>query len=52
MNKVETAKPVEIPMLVGGAWRQGGQFRDIKDPYRGDVVARAPRGKMVRFSTA
>lgn len=52
MNKVETAKPVEIPMLVGGAWRQGGQFRDIKDPYRGDVVARAPESDAADFEAA
>ena len=31
-----------IPMLIGGEWRSGTTYRDIKDPYRGDVVARMP----------
>ena len=31
-----------VPMLVGGEWRAAERASDIIDPYRGDVVARAP----------
>lgn len=31
-----------IRMHIGGAWRDGEQFQDVRDPYRGDVVAHAP----------
>jgi acyl-CoA reductase-like NAD-dependent aldehyde dehydrogenase len=31
-----------IRMQIGGRWRDGEQFEDVRDPYRGDVVARAP----------
>jgi acyl-CoA reductase-like NAD-dependent aldehyde dehydrogenase len=31
-----------IPMQIGGRWRDGEEFEDVRDPYRGDVVARAP----------
>src|SRR5882757_9620569 len=33
---------VRLQMLIGGSWRAGATDTDIVDPYRGDVVARAP----------
>ncbi|HEX6144277.1 MAG TPA: aldehyde dehydrogenase family protein [Geminicoccaceae bacterium] len=35
-------RPIDIPMLIGGDWRTAGRTRDIIDPYRGDIVGRAP----------
>jgi acyl-CoA reductase-like NAD-dependent aldehyde dehydrogenase len=32
----------EVPMLIGGQWRKAATSHDVVDPYRGDVVARAP----------
>ena len=37
--------PVEIPMLIGGAWRHASDrnaYRERIDPYRGNVIARVP----------
>src|SRR5262245_6180961 len=34
---------VEIPMLVDGAWRPASETYEVRDPYRGTVVAHAPR---------
>ena len=33
---------IEIPMLIGGAWRQATSWQESRDPYRGTAVARAP----------
>ncbi len=35
-----------IKMLIGGAWRTGAAERDVIDPYRGEVVARAPESSL------
>jgi acyl-CoA reductase-like NAD-dependent aldehyde dehydrogenase len=35
-----------IPMLIGGEWRPAQETYDVRDPYRGDVVARAPRSSL------
>jgi len=29
-------------MHIGGAWRDADQYQDVRDPYRGTVVAQAP----------
>ena len=42
---VET-EPTEIPMLIGGEWRTASEAYEVRDPYRGTVVARAPRSSM------
>src|ERR671919_282277 len=34
--------PAIVPMLIGGEWREGRARSDVVDPYRGDLVARAP----------
>jgi acyl-CoA reductase-like NAD-dependent aldehyde dehydrogenase len=33
-------------MLIGGEWRPAREAYDVRDPYRGDVVARAPRSSL------
>jgi acyl-CoA reductase-like NAD-dependent aldehyde dehydrogenase len=35
--------PTVIPMLVGGQWISAAETAEVRDPYRGDVVALAPR---------
>ena len=36
------AAPAIVPMLIGGRWRKGRATSDVIDPYRGELVARAP----------
>ena len=36
----------EIPMLIGGEWRAAAESYDVRDPYRGTVVAHAPRSTL------
>lgn len=33
----------DLPMLIGGAWQPAKQTYEVRDPYRGDIVAKAPR---------
>src|SRR6185295_14242945 len=33
-------------MLIGGQWRDGDATYEVRDPYRGEVVARAPESSM------
>jgi len=35
-------EPERIRMRIGNAWRDAEKFQDIRDPYRGDVIAHAP----------
>lgn len=35
-----------IRMLIGGAWREGGNERDIVNPYSGKIVSRAPESSL------
>lgn len=42
MDGINSNAPVDIPMLIDGAWVHGGESFDSIDPYRGDVVSRAP----------
>lgn len=44
--------PTEIPMLIGGAWRAASDVYEIRDPYRGTVVARAPRSSLDDLNAA
>src|SRR5215203_1261606 len=36
------AQVARVPMLIGGDWRFGQSEYDVIDPYRGEIVARAP----------
>lgn len=40
------AGPTQIPMLIGGEWRSAAETYEVRDPYRGTVVAHAPRSSM------
>ncbi len=40
------AEPAEIPMLIGGEWRAASETYEVRDPYRGTVVERAPQSSM------
>ncbi|HUC62222.1 MAG TPA: aldehyde dehydrogenase family protein [Alphaproteobacteria bacterium] len=44
--------PVELKMLIDGVWRRGSALRDIVDPYRGAVVARAPESTLEDLDAA
>jgi acyl-CoA reductase-like NAD-dependent aldehyde dehydrogenase len=48
----KVSSPPDLAMLIGGTWRAGTQFREIRDPYRGDVVARAPESNAADFEAA
>jgi acyl-CoA reductase-like NAD-dependent aldehyde dehydrogenase len=38
--------PTEIAMLIGGNWRIAADTYEVHDPYRGNVVAHAPRSSL------
>ena len=44
--------PTEIPMLIGGAWRAAADSYEVRDPYRGTVVERAPRSSLTDLNDA
>jgi len=46
------AAPTMIPMLVGGESRAAAETYEVRDPYRGEVVARAPRSARVDLDAA
>jgi acyl-CoA reductase-like NAD-dependent aldehyde dehydrogenase len=35
-----------VKMLIGGQWREGEKTYEVRDPYRGEVVARAPESSL------
>lgn len=38
--------PRDIPQLIAGRWVPAGETTEVRDPYRGTVVARAPRSSL------
>src|SRR5215471_13886779 len=36
----------EVRMLINGAWREGASSYEVRDPYRGEVIARAPESSL------
>ena len=44
--------PTEIPMLIGGEWRAAAETYEVRDPYRGTVVAHAPRSSLTDLDDA
>ncbi len=42
----------EVPMLIGGQWRQAAETFDVADPYRGDVVVQAPESSLTDLNDA
>ncbi|MCC6193624.1 MAG: aldehyde dehydrogenase family protein [Burkholderiales bacterium] len=41
-NQQGAVKAQAIPARIGGQWRDGERFQDVRDPYRGEVVAHEP----------
>jgi acyl-CoA reductase-like NAD-dependent aldehyde dehydrogenase len=41
-----------VPMLIDGQWRYGAEEYDVVDPYRGALVARAPKSTLSDLSDA
>jgi acyl-CoA reductase-like NAD-dependent aldehyde dehydrogenase len=41
-SKESGAQAQRIRMQIGGQWRDAEQFQEVRDPYRGGVVAREP----------
>jgi acyl-CoA reductase-like NAD-dependent aldehyde dehydrogenase len=35
-----------VKMLIGGEWRAGEKTYEVRDPYRGEVIARAPESSL------
>lgn len=46
------AAPTAIPMLIGGEWRPASETYEVRDPYRSEVVAHAPRSTLVELDAA
>ncbi|HSW20288.1 MAG TPA: aldehyde dehydrogenase family protein, partial [Ramlibacter sp.] len=42
MTDHSSTEPQRIRMHIGGAWRDAEHYQEVRDPYRGDVVALAP----------
>jgi len=52
LQRQATATPTEIPMLVDGKWRAAAETYEVRDPYRGTVVAHAPRSSLADLDDA
>lgn len=48
----KAARPLTIPMLIGGAWWQPSRCDEVHDPYRGEVTALAPRSSLADLDDA
>lgn len=46
------AEPTVIPMLIGGRWVTPAETADVRDPYRGSVVSKAPRSSQADLDAA
>ena len=49
---LDTSAPTVIPMLIGGRWQPPAATDEIRDPYRGDVIAHAPRSSLADLDAA
>lgn len=47
-----TRTEIRIPMRIGDAWRETDEVDEIRDPYRGDLVARMPRSSEAEVRAA
>ncbi len=48
----DQAGPLQIPMLIGGEWVATAESDDVRDPYRGEVIARSPRSSLKDLDAA
>ncbi len=51
-KEVSRASVMSIPMLIGGRWHEAAETHDVVDPYRKQVVARAPRSSLADLDAA
>ncbi|MCL4186664.1 MAG: aldehyde dehydrogenase family protein [Rhodobacteraceae bacterium] len=42
MPTLSAFAPADVPMLIAGAWRPGQALSEVRDPFRGGIVSRAP----------
>ncbi len=52
LERAAATQPTEIPMLIGGNWRAATATYPVRDPYRGTVVAHAPRSSLADLDAA
>lgn len=55
MNKISGEKPtasLEVPMLIGGRWRQASETYAVHDPYRNTLVTTAPSSSLADLDEA
>lgn len=45
-------QPTIIPMLIGGRWVEPVETDEVRDPYRGEVIAHAPRSSTADLDAA
>jgi len=41
-----TSAVASVKMLIGGQWREGAKTYEVRDPYRNEVIARAPESTL------
>lgn len=51
-GETTTGTVTRIPMLIGGAWRDAAHTDEVRDPYRGEVVALQPRSSLADLDDA
>jgi acyl-CoA reductase-like NAD-dependent aldehyde dehydrogenase len=51
-KRTDEAGSIEIPMLIGGEWRNSAEIYEVRDPYRNTVVAHAPRSALSDLNDA
>jgi acyl-CoA reductase-like NAD-dependent aldehyde dehydrogenase len=51
-RNVEAETRRAIPMLIGREWRQAKDTYEVRDPYRGEVCAMAPRSSLTDLDDA
>jgi len=51
-TKTKTSEPIRVPMLIAGQWVHADTEDEIRDPYRGDIVAYAPRSTLSHLDAA
>src|SRR5215469_14001931 len=51
-QQTRNAIPAQIPMLIGGEWLAACETYEVRDPYRGEIVAFAPRTTSAELDAA
>jgi acyl-CoA reductase-like NAD-dependent aldehyde dehydrogenase len=51
-KRAAEARVTQIPMLIGGEWREAAETYEVVDPYRNEVIAEAPRSSLADLDAA